>query len=163
MGRSTKDAWLDGPGDLQEADVEDVPVKGQSVRVRGLPAAYSNRAQNEATELKIVGKDQIVTINKAKLEAIQFHYGVIEPQFSIEEAERIAEKYGPAFNKIIAQIDELSAVDKEAIDEANARFQSGGTSSNGADLDHDAPTGSGGPPVPARAGARAGDAGGGDV
>ena len=41
MARSTKDGWLSGPGALAEAEVEDVPVKGQSVRVRALPAAFA--------------------------------------------------------------------------------------------------------------------------
>src|SRR4051812_1280117 len=118
MGRSNRDAWLSGPGDLTEADVEDVPVAGQSVRVRGLAAAYSNQASSEALELKTVGTQQIATVNTARLEVLQFAHGVIEPQFSVEEAEKIAARFGPAFKKVIAKIDELSGVDKEAIEKA---------------------------------------------
>ena len=36
MQRSSKDSWLGGPGDLAEAEVEDVPVAGESVKVRAL-------------------------------------------------------------------------------------------------------------------------------
>ena len=163
MERSNKSAWLEGPGDLKEADVEDVPVKGKSVRVRGLPAAYSNQASSEATELKTVGRDQIVTVNTSRLEILQFAHGVIEPQFSEQEAQQIAERFGPAFKKVIAKIDELSGVDKEALAEATARFPGSGEGEAGSDLGHANGAGDGGPAVPSRAGTGAEDAGRGDV
>ena len=47
MSRSSKEAWLTGPGDLAEADVEDVPSPGQSVRVRALSAKYSALVQGQ--------------------------------------------------------------------------------------------------------------------
>jgi hypothetical protein len=155
MSRSTKDAWLSGPGDLKEADVEDVPVKGQSVRVRGLPAAYSNQAQSEALEMKTIGSTQIATVNSARLEVLQFAHGVIDPSFSVEEAQQVSERFGPAFKKVIAKIDELSGVDKEAVEAANARFPSSGTESHGEGQAgaNGSPSGSGRPAVPARAGA----------
>lgn len=128
MARSSKSSWLEGPGDLEEADVEDVPVKGESVRVRGLPAAYSNDAATEATEVKAVEGEQFFSVNKTKMEAIQFAHGVIEPKFTYEEALQVAQKYGPAFRKVVDKIDELSAVNKEEIDSAQARFPA----SNGA-------------------------------
>jgi hypothetical protein len=163
MGRSTKDAWLDGPGDLREAEVEDVPVPGESVRVRGLAAGYSNEARSEATELKQVGRDQIVSVNAARLEVLQFAHGVIEPQFTVAEAEQISRKFGPAFRKVVDKIDELSGLDKEAITEAEARFPGGGTSANGSDLDVADATGDPGSDLPARAGAGTRPAGRGDV
>lgn len=134
MARSTIDAWLEGPGDLKEAEVEDVPVKGQSVLVRGLPAAYSNKASSEALEMKQVGRDQIATVNTARLEVIQFAEGVVEPKFSEAQAQQISEKYGPAFKKVVEKIDELSGVDKEALEEATARFPSKRPSANGSDV-----------------------------
>lgn len=163
MGRSTKSAWLEGPGDLKEADVEDVPVAGESVRVRGLPAAYSNQASSEALEMKTIGEEQIATVNTARLEVLQFAHGCIDPQFTVEESQVISERFGPAFKKVIAQIDKLSGVDKEAIADANARFPSGGNgaSDGGEARDHAAPPGSGGPDLRARAGAGAPHAGGG--
>lgn len=127
MARSTKDDWIAGPGDLREADVEDVPIVGKTVRVRGLPAAYSNQAASEALEL-ITGKrgEQTATVNTARLEVLQFAHGCVDPTFTEEEALVVSQKYGPAFKKCIAKIDELSGVDKEAIEEANARFPTGG-------------------------------------
>jgi hypothetical protein len=157
VARSTKDAWLKGPGDLREADVEDVPVEGSSVRVRGLPAAYSNQAQSEALELRTGSRgEQSATVNTSRLEILQFAHGVIDPTFSVEEAEQVAQSYGPAFKKVIAKIDELSGVDKEAIADANARFPAGGTGESGSDLGAANGTGDGGPDIPARTGAGAG-------
>jgi len=135
LERSTKDAWLQGPSDLREADVEDVPIDGKSVRVRGLPAAYSNHATSEALEL-ITGPrgEQTAHINTEKLEVLQFAHGCIDPTFTVDEARLIAQKYGPAFRKVIAKIDELSGVDKEAIEKTNAAFPAGGRDAAGSDV-----------------------------
>jgi hypothetical protein len=134
MARSSKESWLQGPGDVQEAEVKDVPVKGESVLVRGLPAAYSNRAQSEALEL-ITGRrgEQSATVNTAKLEVIQFAAGCVEPKFSEKEAEVVATKYGPAFKKVIAEIDRLSGLTdaKKEIEQNQARFPNGSGSADG--------------------------------
>jgi hypothetical protein len=112
--------------------VEDVPVKGQSVRVRGLPAAYSNQASSEALELKTTNDGgQIATVNTDRLEVLQFAHGVIDPQFSEDEARSVSQKFGPAFKKVIAKIDELSGVDKEEIKKAEATFPAGERGANG--------------------------------
>jgi hypothetical protein len=137
MALSNKDAWLaDEAGDLTEETVEGVPVKGQSVRVRALPAAYSNQATSEAMEMKQIGKEQIATVNTARLEVLQFAHGVIEPKFSIEEAEKIATKFASAWRKVIDKIDEISAIDKEAIEAAQARFPSSGSGEEGPDVEN---------------------------
>lgn len=129
MARSSKDSWLNGPGDLQEADVTDVPVKGESVRVRGLPAQYSNDATSKALEMKTLPDgSQIATVNTATLERLQFEHGVIEPKFDESEVRTIAEKFGPAFKKVVAEIDRLSGVDKQALEDAHTRFPASGSS-----------------------------------
>lgn len=134
MGQSTKESWLTG-GDLREAVVEDVPVKGDTVRVRGLPATYSNQAQSEAMEM-VSGRrgEQIARVNTARLEELQFLHGVVEPKFGPEDVKVISTLYGPAWRKVIEKIDELSGVDKEAIERAEARFQPGGEGANGSDV-----------------------------
>ncbi len=150
--RSTKHDWLEGPSDLEEVDVEDVPVKGKSVRVQALSAAYSNQAQTEATEVKATPDGgAVVTVNKARLEALQLFHGLIDPKLeSVEEAEKITERFGPAIRKVIDKIDTISAIDKEAITEAEARFpgehgeKTPEASANGGDPE---PAGSGGPDV----------------
>lgn len=125
MQRSTKDAWLTGDGDLREADVEDVPVPGQSVRVRGLSAKWSAEVQGQ---MKLVqdGDQQIARIDIPAMERLQFQHGVIEPSFGPLEVEMIMERFGPAARKVISKIDELSGIDKEAIEKTEARFQAGG-------------------------------------
>jgi hypothetical protein len=130
--RSTKDAWLQGPTDLREEDVEDVPQEGMSIRVRGLPAAYSNQATSDALEL-ITGArgEQTARVNTEKLEVIQFAHGCVDPTFTVDEARIIAQRFGPAFRKVITKIDELSGVDKEAIEKTNAAFRPGGPETPG--------------------------------
>lgn len=152
MTRLTKDALLDAT-DLVERDVE-LPTLGGSVRVRSLPAAYSNQAASEALVMKQVGRDQIATVDTAKLEVLQVLHGLVDPKLeSLAEAERFAERCGPSFKRVIEVIDEISGVDKEAIELANARFQGGGASPNGSDVGDATGAGSAGPDVPARAGA----------
>jgi len=126
MSTSSKSDWLEGPSDLAEAVVEDVPSKGKSIKVRGLPAQFSNEAQSKALKM-ITGQrgDQTATVDVAIMAQIQFAHGCVEPSFSAAEAKRIAERYGPAFNKVVEKIDELSGVDKGAIEAESATFQAG--------------------------------------
>jgi hypothetical protein len=160
VDRSTKEAWLGG-SDLRTAVVEDVPVPGQSVLVRGLPAAYSNRASSEAMKYITGAKgESIAVVDTEKMEVIQFAFGVQEPTFSVPEAQVVAEKFGPAFKKVIAKIDELSGVDKQAIEDANARFQPGGESSARGDVAEANGSGDVGPDLRVRAGVGAGDVAG---
>jgi hypothetical protein len=156
--RSTKEAWITGEGDLKQAEVEDVPVEGASVLVRGLPAAYSAQASSEALEMRSTPRgDQIATVNQQRLELLQFVHGVIEPKFNVDEAAIVQEKYGPAFTKIIKAIDKLSGVDKEALVKAEARFQNGVSGETGGEVGDGASSGSAGPDVPARTGESSGD------
>jgi gamma-glutamylcyclotransferase (GGCT)/AIG2-like uncharacterized protein YtfP len=154
MERSTKEAWLQGPSDLLEATVDDVPVEGLSVRVRGLPAAYSNRAASNALKL-VTGKrgEQTATVDKERLEIIQFAAGCVDPTFTEDEAAVIAKKYGPAFNKVIAKIDELSGVDKEAIERTEATFQAGGAAPAGENVGNGVAAVDSGPDLHVRTGA----------
>lgn len=124
--RSTKDAWLNGPSDLAEDVVEDVPVKGSNIKVRGLPAQFSNEAQSKALKM-ITGArgEQSATVDTAVMSVIQFAHGCVEPTFTPAEAEQISKKFGPAFFKVVNKIDELSGVDKEAIESANEQFRPG--------------------------------------
>lgn len=119
--RSTKQAWLEGPGDLEEADVDDVPVKGQSVRVRGLAAHFSDEIQSHA-KLAQAGSEQVLSVDQATINRLTFVHGVIDPQFDEDEAKLISEKYGPAYHKIIRKINELSGVNEEDVAKTEAAF-----------------------------------------
>lgn len=158
--RSTKEAWLTGPADLKEAVVEDVPVKGSNVLVRSLPATYSNRAVAEAQRLTQTAKgDAQVTVDTERLEILQFAFGVVEPQFNVDEAKIIAERYAVAFKRVIAKIDELTGLSEKEVEDSQARFHGGEESEDGPAVGNGAAAGSARSDVPARAGARAGDAG----
>lgn len=159
MARS-KDAWLrEGAGDLKEAVVKDVPEKGDSVKVRGLSAGYTLQAQSEAREVRIVGTDTVSTIDGRKLEVLQFVHGVIDPVFTQEEAEHVADNFNAAWRKIVDKIDELSALDKEAVQEAADRFPASGTDADGADVGPGNGTGDGRLDLPAPVGGAVGNAG----
>jgi hypothetical protein len=123
---ASKEALL-GASDLREEDVE-LPSVGLTVKVRSLSAAYSNQASSEALELKTTPKgEQIATVNTAKLEALQALHGLVEPKLaSLQEAEVFAQRCGPAFKEVIRVIDDISGVDKDAIEKANATFPVGG-------------------------------------
>lgn len=150
MSRS-KDAWLTGPGDLEEADVEDVPTPGNSVRVRALSARWSAAVQSQ-TKVVAEGREQVAKLDVVAMERLQFIHGVIDPVFTEAEAQQIQEKFGPAFRKVIAKIDELSGIDKETIKATEERFRPGGEAPSGK-KDNGTGSGDGGPDVRVRTGA----------
>lgn len=130
MARSTKDSWLNSHGDIREAEVHDVPIPGESVLVRGLSAKYS---ADVMSQLRMVqqGESQEAKLDIAKMERLQFLHGVVDPQFTEPEVEQIQEKFGPAFNKVVERVRELSGIDQEAITETEQRFPVGGTRPTG--------------------------------
>jgi hypothetical protein len=154
MPRLSKDALL-GASDLAKKEVE-LDTIGGSVVVQGLGAKFSNEAQSEALEMKTIGDTQIAKVNTAKLEAIQVLNGLADPKLdSIEEAERFMERCGPAVRAVVDAIDELSGLDKKAIEEAKARFPVGEEAAQAGDeAEGDGPSAGGSrPAVPSGAGA----------
>lgn len=155
MARLTKDAWARSSLRTQEIEVEEL---GGSVLIRELPASVSADLAG-LVDITQVGQTQRAKVDKATMEARQFAYGVIDddhnPLFTEEEAREVQSKHGRAFNVVIAAIDKLSGVSKEAIDEAEARFPAGrnGAAHQGEARDHDPAADSGGPDRAARAGA----------
>lgn len=130
MKRSTKDAWLTGDGDLREEEVEDVPVPGESVLVRGLSARYSAEVQGQM-KLVTESNEQVARIDVASMERLQFQHGVVDPSFGPAEVAVIQDRFGPAFKKVIAAVDRLSGIDKEAIVETEQRFPASRTEPDG--------------------------------
>lgn len=129
MALLTKESLL-GASDLEEKEV-DLPSIGGSVRVRGLSAAYSNEASSKALKL-ISGPrgEQSATVDTAELEILQVYHGLVEPKLgSVAEARQFAERCGPAFKDVVKAIDDLSGLDKEAIEKAGATFPAGGAES----------------------------------
>lgn len=134
MALLTKDALL-GASDLREREI-DLPTIGGSVRVRGLPAAYSNQAISDAFEM-VTGPrgEQTARVSTEKLQALQVLHGLIDPKLnSLAEVELFAQRCGPAFTTIVSAIADLSGVDQEAIKNTTAMFQSGGAGAAGPDV-----------------------------
>lgn len=148
MSRLSKDALL-GATDLVQKEVELPTIKG-TVVVQGLGAKFSNEAQSQAMKMTQVGREQIATVDTAKLEAIQVLNGLVDPKLdSLEEAEKFMANCGPAARELVSAIDDLSGLDKEAIAEAQARFPSGGEGESGSDVGDGSSDGSSRPAVSA--------------
>ena len=143
MALLTKDALLRA-SDLVEREVE-LSTIGGSVKVRSLPAAYSNEASSKALRLVTDSRGgQSATIDTAELEILQVFHALVEPKLnSVEEARLFAQNCGAAFKDVIKVIDEISGVDKDAIEAANARFPVGDSGSNGSSVGNDTPDGGG--------------------
>ena len=123
---ATREALL-GASDLVEREI-DLPSIKMKVKVRSLPAAYSNQAVSEALEMATDARGrQTSTVNTVKLEALQVLHGLVEPKLnSIEDAYTFSQRNGPAWREIVRVIDEISGVNKEEIEKANATFRAGG-------------------------------------
>lgn len=130
----SKDELL-GASDLVEREVE-LPSIGEHarVRVRALPAAYSNQATSEALEMKTGARgEQTATVNTQRLEELQVLHGLIDPKLdTLDEVRAFSLKVGQAWRAIVGAIDAISGIDKAAIEEANASFRAGGPGATGA-------------------------------
>lgn len=153
MYRLTKDALL-GASDLDEREVE-LPSIGGSVLVRSLPAKYSNEAITEALEVSTSRRgEQTSRVNTSKLEALKVLHGLIEPRFdTIEEVYSFAEKCGPAWQRIVETIDEISGINKEAVEKTTAMFPVGGQGAGGSAVGNGTRAGGSEPDIRVRTGA----------
>ena len=115
---SSKAAWLKGPGDLIEFDLE-VPGVGGTVKVRSLTAGQSNLIGTECMTMK--GDEMKFDTNRR--EAMTFAEGVVEPKFTEQEANRIAHKWGPAFKLVVSVINEISGTQDDALEKARRKFR----------------------------------------
>jgi hypothetical protein len=143
-----------GASDLVEREVP-LTSLGLTVRVRSLPAAYSNEALSSALET-IIGRDgeQTARVNTGKLEELQVLHGLIEPKLdTVEEVRQFAQRTGVAWREVVRVIDEISGINKADVDRANTSFRAGGQGEEGSPEVNGAGTGTGRSDLPARAGA----------
>jgi hypothetical protein len=159
LPRATKDTLLGG-SDLVEREV-DLESAGLSVTIRSLPAAYSNEALVEATEVSIdANGEQTMRLIPSKLQVLQVRHGLVDPKLSIEEIEEFARKYGPAWHKLIEEIDAISSINGKAVAETNTLFRAGGQEEESAKAEVDATrAGDDGSDIPVRVGVGVGDVG----
>lgn len=122
MARLKKDAWNKPSLKTKEVEVEEL---GGSVLVRELPAKFSAEVSSKI-ELISRGRDQIAKVDTAVMERLQFAHGVVDddlkPLFTEDEVAKIQEKHGRAFKTVIGVIDDISGIDKDAIEKAEATF-----------------------------------------
>lgn len=159
MSRLTKEALLSG-SDLREKEVE---IEGiGTVLIRSAPASTSVRSMSEAVEVKGDGRDQVAKINMTERAAILLHECLVDPKLdSIAEAHQVLDAYAAA-GEIVDAIEDLSNIDQEAVEEAEARFPAGEAADDGddggqaevsgADLDSE-------PDLPTQAGPEVGEVG----
>lgn len=153
MPRLTKDA-LTGASDLVEREVE-LPTLNGTVLVRSLPAHYSNEAITEALEVNTSRRgEQTSKVNTSKLEALKVLHGLIDPKFdTLEEVHAFSLKVGSAWQRIVEVIDEISGINKDAVEKTEALFQHGGPAAGGSVVGNGARSGSSRPDLSVRASA----------
>jgi hypothetical protein len=151
----SKDALL-GASDLVEREVDLNPWIDGSVTVRSLPAAYSNQAMSEALEMvTATNGTQTARVNTVKLEELQVLHGLVDPKLdTVEEVRSFSEQCGPSWRKVVTTIDEISGVNKAAIEKAHATFPAGG-SKTGLPASNGTPPDGGGPDIRDAAGGTA--------
>lgn len=114
----SKRSWLDGPSDLFEMDVE-VEAIGDAVKIRSLTAGQHATVQNESMRMK--GDEMLFDSHRRQV--LTFKYGVVEPgDFSEEEINQIAFKFGPSFKLVVDAINVISESSEEAMKRVRARF-----------------------------------------
>lgn len=115
----SKSAWLDGPGDLVELDIENVPRPGQSIKIRSLSAGQHAVVQNESMTMK----GDVMRFDSHRRQVLTFLNGVVEPGgWSEEEVNVIAHKWGPAFKLVVDSISMISESAEEDMQRVRARF-----------------------------------------
>jgi hypothetical protein len=102
-----------GANDLQEEIVE-VPEWGGNVRVRGFSKQKQLDIRTAAGGTENFDAD--------KFEMLVFIYGVVEPEFTVEQVGLLKDKSAAAVDRILARIMDIAGLTAEAKDRAKATF-----------------------------------------
>jgi hypothetical protein len=113
---SAEAALENAPADLEEVDVDG--VFGGKVRIRALTAAQAAVVKQATVDTR----GRTPTITWADMERKQFQLAVIQPAFSPEQVRTLHATSGRSFARVIAEIDRISAMDKEAMRDAQQQF-----------------------------------------
>lgn len=105
------------PKDIVEETIP-IPEWECSVVLRSLTAAQAAMVKQRGLGFK--GEE--TTVSWAEMEKMQFRFGVVQPKFKKEDVDKLHLKSGRGFNRVIAWLDEKSAMDKEALREAREEF-----------------------------------------
>lgn len=151
----SKEALL-GASDLTEREVDLRPHIEGSVRVRSLPASYSNEASSASLEMVTdpqTGR-QTAKADTAKLEELQVLHGLVDPKLeSIEEVRLLSHRLGASWQKIIRTINEISGITEEDFKRTEQLFLPGGHASEGVSGANGVASGGAGSDLPVPAGA----------
>lgn len=111
---------MEAAAHLVEEDVEG--VFGGKVRVRELTASQGAKIQSAAVKPTRSGTSFQMSIPDA--EVLKFQLGVIIPDLSDDpnRVQRLYQKSGRDFRKILAKIDELSGLEETSLEDAKAAF-----------------------------------------
>jgi hypothetical protein len=118
--RLSKESWLNGATDLEEAEVY-VEAVQDHVKIRALSAGQLARIQSQCLSMK----GDAAKVDTQRLGVLKFTAGVTEPKFSEQEANVISHKFGRSFELVLKAIDELSGASEEDVNRAMRRFRPG--------------------------------------
>jgi hypothetical protein len=105
------------PEDIVEK-VIDVPEWECSVKIRSFTAAQASAIKQRGFGFK--GEETQVAWGE--MEIMQFQQGVVEPRFDELQVKQLHLSSGRGFQRVIDALDELSAIDKEALAKAKEEF-----------------------------------------
>lgn len=109
-------ALENAPADLEELDIDD--VFGGRVRIRALTAAQAAAVKQAGI---VTGRGN-VGVDFATLERTQFRLAVIQPPMTESDVRTLHATSGASFARVIAEIDRISGMDKEALRDAQKQF-----------------------------------------
>lgn len=112
-----KNAWA-GASVLKEFDM---PVEALDtwVHIKELTAGQVAEISDECTSVK----GQRVKFDQKRRAARVFAAGVVEPEFTVDEANVLMHQHGSAFTLVVSAIDDLSGAGDEALEKAKLRFR----------------------------------------
>lgn len=115
MSRLTREAILSAP-DIIEKEI-DIPEWGGSVLIRTLTKAQQVKLRKEAT---VDGH-----LDENRLEILIFVHGVVEPQFTADDHDKLKEKSASAMDRVLLEIYRGSGMTKEEAARIERAFPGG--------------------------------------
>lgn len=110
--------------DRTEKDVPD--VFGGTLRIRSLSASQSAQVKQASIVIGGPRSGGGTKFNWAASAKLQFRFGVIAPQLTEEDVHDLFIQSGPSFEKVVAEIDEISGTKTMDLKQAEDDFREPG-------------------------------------
>jgi hypothetical protein len=94
-----------------------VPEWGGAVVIKGFSKAVEMEIRRQAGGAE--------DFDSERFEMLMFVYGVIEPQFTVEQLDLLKEKNSAPFDRVLSAVMDLAGLTKEAKERAKAGFPKG--------------------------------------